>query len=480
MGMANSLFCIDWNLWLSTILSHSLDLQEGEEKMSIFRAYDVRGIYPTNIDEKIAFKIGKAFGTFNPGKIVVGHDTRSSSPILKDELIKGLISTGATVIDIGTVPTPLVLFSTRLLKSDGGICVTASHNPKEYNGFKFNDKNAVPISYESGLSKIQEIFEKEDFIEGEGNVTKKNVIDDYVKFILSKVDIKTPVDFEIVVDAGNGTAGLIYPKILKKLGLKVHELYCNPDGNFPHHIPDPSQKENLVDLQKKVVDVKADFGLAYDGDGDRLGVIDEDGNIIDNNKIFALLIKNTLRKKINLKVVYDALSSRMIEDVIKNQGGIAVVCKVGHTYITQKMIEENAILAGELSGHYYFKETYSADDALFASLMLIEYLSKTKKKLTEHFKDLPKYFSQATEGMRYPIKESEKFKFIEVLKKEFKNKGCEIDVLDGVKVIFKDGWALFRPSNTEAIISMSFEATTKEGFERIKKFVESIIARIPK
>lgn len=446
----------------------------------IFRAYDIRGIYPNEINEKTAFNIGKAFSTFNPGKIIVGNDMRLSSPILKKELIKGLMSAGATVIDIGTVPTPLVLFSTRLLKSDGGICITASHNPKQYNGFKFNDKNAVPISYESGLIKIQEIFEKEEFIEGKGKVIKKDVIDDYIKFILSKVDIKTPVDFKIVVDAGNGTAGLIYPKILKKIGLKVHELYCDLDGNFPHHIPDPSQKENLVDLQKKVVEVKADFGLAYDGDGDRLGVVDEDGNVVDNNKIFALLIKNVLLKKPNSKVVYDALSSRMIEDVTRNKDGVPVVCKVGHTYITQKMIEEDAVLAGELSGHYYFKETYGADDALFAGLMLIEYLSKTKKKLTEHFVDLPKYFSQATEGMRYPIKESEKFKFIEGLKKEFKNKGYEINDLDGVKVIFKDGWALFRSSNTEAIISMSFEATTKEGFERIKDFVENIIKRIPK
>jgi len=448
--------------------------------MSTFRAYDIRGIYPKDVNEEFALKIGKSFGTFNPGKIIVGSDARLSSPKLKDKLIKGLISTGSTVVDIGIVPTPLVLFSTRLLKADGGICVTASHNPKNYNGFKFNDKDAVPISYESGINKIKEIFEKEDFIEGKGKLIKKNIIDDYTQFILSKVDIETPVGLDIVVDSGNGSTGLIYPKILKKIGLKVHEIYCNPDGNFPHHIPDPSQRENLVDLQKKVVEVKADFGFAYDGDGDRLGIIDKNGDVVDNNKIFALLIKNALRKKPNSKVVYDALSSKMIEDVTMNEDGIPIVCKVGHTYITQKMVEEDAVLAGELSGHYYFKETYGADDALFASLMFIEYLTKTKRKLNEIFKDLPKYFSQVTEGMRYPIKTSEKLKFINELKREFKNKGYEIDTLDGVKVIFKDGWALFRPSNTESIISMSFEATTKEGFERIKKIVEGIIARIPK
>jgi phosphomannomutase/phosphoglucomutase len=324
------------------------------------------------------------------------------------------------------------------------------------------------------------MVEKEDFVEGTGKLIKKNIIEDYIKFILSKFDVKAPIDFEVVVDSGNGATGLIYPKVLKKIGLKVHELYCDPDGDFPHHIPDPSQRENLSDLQKKVVEVKAIFGFAYDGDGDRLGVVDENGNIVDNNKIFALLIKTALRKKAKSKVVYDALSSKMIEDVIRNENGIPIICKVGHTYITQKMIEEDAVLAGELSGHYYFKETYGADDALFASLMLIEYIIKTEKKLTEHFKNLPKYFSQATEGMRYPIRESEKFNFIEKLKRGFKNFGYEVDTIDGVKVIFKDGWALFRPSNTEPIISMSFEATTKEGFERIKNFVEDVIKTIPK
>ncbi len=448
--------------------------------MSIFRAYDVRGIYSTEINEEIAMKMGKAFGTFNPGKIVVGNDLRLSSPSLKEHLIKGLISSGCDVIDIDVVATPMIIFSTKHLECDGGVMITASHNPKEYNGFKFNDGNGIPISFESGINKIREIFKNENFSEGRGKVIKKNVIKDYSKFLLGKVFIKEPVDMKIVVDTGNASPGLIYPKVLRKIGVDVHELYCEPDGNFPNHQPDPTKKENMIDLQKKVLEVKADLGFAYDGDGDRLGVVDNGGKIVEPNKIFALLIKQVLTMKPKSKIVYDILSSMMIEDVIRRYKGIPVVSKVGHTYITQRMSEENAVLAGELSGHYYFKEIFFSDDALFASLKLIEFLKKSDKELKEHFKDLAKYYSQVSEGMRIPVKESEKFSFIENLKRELRKEGYKIDTLDGIKIIFDDGWALLRPAHTESKISVAYESRSKEGFERIKKFVDKIIKRIPK
>jgi len=440
----------------------------------------VRGVYPTDLNEEIALKIGKAFGTYNPGKIVVGNDVRLSSPSLKEHLIKGLLSTGCDVIDVGMVTTPIVIFSTKHLRYDGGVMVTASHNPKEYNGFKFNDGKGIPISLESGLNRIQEVFKNEKFSEGIGKVTKKNVIKDYTKFLLSKVFIKEPVDMKIVVDTGNASPGIIYPKVLRKISVDVHELYCEPDGNFPNHQPDPTKKENIVDLQKRVLEVKADLGFAYDGDGDRLGVVDKDGKIVEPNQIFALLIKQALTMKPKSKIVYDALSSMMIEDIIRRYNGIPVVSKVGHTYITQRMFEENAVLAGELSGHYYFKDIFFSDDALFASLKLIEFLTKSGKELKEHFKDLPKYYSQVSEGMRIPIKESEKFSFIENLKKELKGKGYKIDTLDGIKIIFDNGWALLRPAHTESKISVAYESRNKGGFERIKKFVDKIIKRIPK
>jgi len=448
--------------------------------MSVFRAYDIRGIYPEEINEEFAFKIGKAFGTFNPGKIIVGSELRLSGPSLKEKLIKGLISTGATVIDIGTVTSPIVMFATKHLECDGGVNVSASHNPKEYNGFKFYYKDGIPIDFESGLIKIQKIFEKEKFIEGEGKLIKKDIIEDYSNFLLNKVKIKKPLKLKIVYDAGNGSTGKIYPRILKKAGIDVNELYCDPDGTFPNHEPNPSSIEGLKDLQKKVLEINADIGFASDGDGDRLAVVDENGQVISTGIIFSILIENALEKEPKSKVVYTILDSKAIDDVIRRHGGKPIVCRVGHTYITQRMLEENASVAGEISGHYYFRETNGADDALFAILRLIEHLTKSKKKISDYIREFPKYYSQVSEGLRTPIKESEKFLFIEKLKQEFRKKGYEIDTLDGVKVIFDDGWALFRPSNTEPIISMSYEATTKEGFERIKKFVNDIIDNIPR
>jgi len=448
--------------------------------MSIFRAYDVRGIYPTEINEEIALKIGKAFGTFNPGKIVVGFDTRLSSPSLKEKLINGLISTGATVIDAGIVTSPIVMFSTKHLECEGGVMVSASHNPKEFNGFKFYQKEGVPIGFESGLTKIQELFENEEFSEGKGNLIKKDIIKDYSDFILNLINIKKPINMKVVVDAGNGSTGGIYPKILRKAGIEVHELFCEPDGNFPNHEPNPTKKENLVQLQKKVSELNADLGFAFDGDGDRMAVIDEDGNVVYVGIVFSILIENALEKEPGSKIVYTILDSTAIDAVIRQHGGVPIVCRVGHTYITQRMIEEEASVAGEISGHYYFKETYGADDALFACLKLIEHLINTGKKISDYVDKFPKYYSQVSEGLRFPIKESEKFSFIEGLKKEFESKGYKIDTLDGVKVIFDDGWALFRPSNTEPIISMSYEAYNEKAFERIKKFVDDIVKKIPR
>jgi phosphomannomutase/phosphoglucomutase len=448
--------------------------------MSIFRAYDVRGIYPTEVNEETALKMGKAFGTFNPGKIVVGNDLRLSGPSLKKEFIKGLLSTNATVIDIGMVTSPITMFATRQLKCDGGVIVSASHNPKEYNGFKFYYKDGVPVSYESGINKIEKIFKDEIFSKGEGKLINKDIIENYSDFLLSKMKIKKPMKMKIVVDAGNGTTGTIYPKILKKVGIDVIELFCEPDGNFPHHEPNPSKPGVLADLQKKVVETNANLGFAFDGDGDRMAVVDEKGKVVYVGLVFSILIDNALKENPGSKVVYTILDSKAIDDVIRKKNGIPVICKVGHTYITEKLIEENAVIAGEISGHYYFKDTNGADDALFACLKLIESLVMSGKKISDYEKEFPKYFSEVSEVMRFPVKASEKFPFIEKLKKGFIKKGCKIDTTDGVKAIFEDGWALFRPSNTEPIISMSYEAYNENAFKRIKKFVEGIIAKIPR
>jgi len=448
--------------------------------LEIFKAYDVRGIYPTMLDERTALKIGKAFGTYCPGKVVVGNDTRLSGPSLKKKLIEGLVSTGAHVADVGMTTSPALMFSTRFLDCDGGVMVTASHNPKEYNGFKFYRKNGIPISYEMGLNKIQDLIEQEKFLRGKGKVETTSIHDSYISFLLQNIKFKKKPTFKIVVDAGNGAGGIVNPSALKKAGLEVVELFCNPDGNYPNHQPDPSKPENVIALKSKVLETGADLGFGYDGDGDRLAVVNSEGNTVPNGVVFSILIQNALAQNPNGKVVYTALDSKAIDDVIRQHGGVPIVCRVGHTYITMKLLEENAGVAGEISGHYYFRETHGADDALFASLKIIESLVDSGKTLADYSKEYPQYYSQVSEKYRFPVKESEKFPFIEQLKTRFKHEGHKIDTLDGVKVLFDDGWAMFRPSNTEPVISISYEAKAKQSFDKIEKLVQEIVATIPK
>ncbi|MEA2075684.1 MAG: phosphomannomutase/phosphoglucomutase [Euryarchaeota archaeon] len=446
--------------------------------MSIFKAYDIRGIYPSEIDERVAYQIGAAFGTLNPGKIAVGCDTRLSSPQLKEYFIKGASSTGSGVIDIGVVTTPAVVFAIEHLKCDGGVNITASHNPKEYNGVKLFDGNAMPISYESGIGTLKEIFESENYRKGNGSSSTLaiKVKEDYINFIQTLARVKIGNRLSVVIDGSNGAAGLYAPDIYRRLGMTVNELNCMADGNFPGHDPDPSKEENLLDAKTKVKEVGADLGFVYDGDGDRLAVIDADGTAIESRRIFSLLVKQLLEEKPEAKIVHDALMSGMAIDTIKRYGGLAIPCRVGHTYIAQKMMEEAAELAGELSGHYYFKETFFADDAILASLKVIELISQGGKRLSELIGDFPEYLS---ENVRVSVKESEKFSFIKKLKDELEIEGYTLDCLDGVKVIFEDGWALFRASNTEPKISVAYESKDKEEYNKIKKFVQSIIERVP-
>ena len=445
----------------------------------IFRAYDIRGKYPTELDENFAFEIGKAFGTFNPGKIVVGMDVRTSGPSLKKKLVEGLNSTGCDVIDIGVVTTPMTLFSTWFYNYDGGIMITASHNPKAFSGFLFNKKGGIPISRDGGLVKIKEIFDSKKYSQGNGSCIEKNIVEDYTNYVLGKIKLEPPVRMKVVIDAGNGVTGKIYPKAFRKLGIEVVELFCEPDGNFPNHEPDPSKLHELKHLQKKVLETHANLGFAYDCDGDRMAVVDETGKIIYVGIVFSIFIKNMLAEASHAKIVYTTLDSNAIVDIIEKGGGVPVVCRVGHTFITEKMLETGAILSGELSGHYFFKEMNYADDNLFGSLKLIEFLSKSDKKISDYEKEFPKYYSEASEVMRFPVKESEKFKFIDMLKSEFEATGHKIDTLDGVKVFFDNGWIIVRAANTEAKISMSYESKDKEEFEKMKQIVDQIIKSIP-
>lgn len=445
----------------------------------MFRAYDIRGVYGKDLTEETAFRIGAAFGTINKGKIAVGMDARLSSPSLKEKLIGGLISTGCSVVDVGLITSPMMIFAVGNYRLDGGIMITASHNPKEYNGFKVFAKGAMPVSYESGLGRIERLVSEGKFAKGKGAVEKKNIVEDYSKFLLGQVSFNGK-KMKVVVDGGNGAAGKINAEILRKAGFDVIELYCNPDGNFPNHQPDPMEPENTEDLCEMVQDLDADLGLAFDGDGDRLGIIDKGGKRTSNNYIFILLAKHALAKHPNGKIVINISCSMAVEDCVKKWGGIPVECKVGHTYITQKMAEVGGAFAGELSGHFFFKEFFSGDDALLAGLKLLEFLINNKTSIPHEAAQIPKYFSEVEENIVIPIKEEDKAPFMEKIKRDMKKKGYKILDIDGVKVLFEDGWLLFRPSNTTPLIRYGYESRTKDGFERIRKLAEEIKAGAPK
>jgi phosphomannomutase/phosphoglucomutase len=440
----------------------------------IFRAYDIRGTYPAEVNKELAEKVGKAFGTLHKGTIVIAMDVRKSSPELKEALVKGLLSTGAKLIDVGAMSTPMCMWAVTQLKADAGIIVTASHNPPQYNGFKLYGKRGVPISYEDGIKDVEMLVSSGKFVSGNGKLESTSIDHAYLDFLVTNFHSRGSL--KVVLDCINGGSSRAAPAMFQKLGMEVVPIRCGFDGDFPAEGPDPSRASVVEQLRKKVAEEKADLGFAYDGDGDRLTVVDETGNIIEPKAVFSMLIDHVAKEKPGAKVVYDALASQMVVDSIIKAGGVPLVCRVGHTYITNKMLDDGAALAGEISGHYYFKETNGADDALFASMKVLEYVLDKQKKVSELAGQFKGYISGE---MRVEIKPDEKFAFIEKLKDEL-SKEWKIDTLDGVKVFFGEGWALFRSSNTEPKISIAYEAKDRRSFEGIEAFVKWIVSRIPK
>jgi phosphomannomutase / phosphoglucomutase len=433
----------------------------------IFKAYDMRGTVPEQINENIAINIGKAFGTFRNNrvaKIYVGGDSRESTKEIKKAFIDGLLSTGCNVVDVGTATTPLMIFCAGNYDSVA-VNVTASHNPKNYNGFKFFDLGGVPIGYEDGLKNVENIFRRSDFVEGEGKLEVFNPREEYTTHLIGSLGL-TGVGLKIVVDCMNGSGSSIDPFVLEKLGAEVLKIRCDGSGDFPDSGPNPSEK-NLDELKIKVIETGADLGLAFDGDGDRLAVVDNTGKFVEPKHIFSLLIKNTGLDANNFNVVRDIVSSNAVDDVAKMSGGNAIICRVGHTYIAQKSMETESLLSGELSGHYYFKETFYGDDALFAGMKLIQYLVRQRKKLSECLEGLPVYFSNAF----YTKVNDDAQKIINQLKNKFTEEYGEIDTMDGVKVNFENGWMLFRASHTEPKILIVYESKNKDELEKIEAIV---------
>jgi len=444
--------------------------------MGIFRANDIRGIYPDEINEEIAENIGRAFGTFllkiqpQSKNVVVAGDVRTSTKQLKQSLIKGIISTGLNVTDIGITPTPVFYFSITNYGFDGGVMVTASHLGPEYNGFKLCKSHSICLRDETGIKEIENIVKNGDFISNkEGSVCTKNVENDYISFVSSKVNIKP---LKVVVDAGNGTTGNILPKILENFGCKVIKLFCEPDGTFPNHIPDPLVKENMKHLQEKIVETNADLGIAMDNDGDRCGFVDNKGNIIENNHILCWLAKHTLERERG-KIVFDLLCSDVVAETIKKHGGIPLETRVGHSFIQATLINEKCVLGGETSGHYYFPEMFNCDDGIFAALKIIECINRDG---FEFLDTLPKYF--ISEDIRIPVKDDVKFEYIEKLTQVFTEKKYKMNTMDGVKVYLNGGWFCIRASNTQPAIVIRFEGKTKEMYDKIQGIVKEALNKL--
>lgn len=441
---------------------------------SIFRAYDIRGIFGEGLTEEIAEKIGKAFGTYvDKGEIVVGRDCRLSSPILRDSIIKGMVSTGCNVIDIGMVPTPILYFSIVHYKKDAGVMITGSHNAPQYNGLKLC-KGSHTL-YGDEIQKIREIAESKNFKTGKGSVKEKNVIGDYLNFIKERIRIEKKL--KVVIDGGNGTGGKVASRLFQNLGCDVIELYCEPDGNFPNHFPDPTTDKNLIDLISLVKKENADLGIAFDGDADRLGIVDDTGKIIRGDQILILFSREILKERKSAKIIFEVKCSQALIEEIKEHGGIPIMYRTGHSFIKKKMKEENSPLAGEMSGHFFFADNYYGyDDGIFAAARMVQLLSKSKERLSEIIAKIQSYYS--TPEIRIHCPEDKKFEIVKKITEKFK-RDYKVITVDGARVQFKDGWGLVRASNTEPALILRFEAKTPERLKEIQETIENELRKYP-
>ena len=442
----------------------------------IFREYDIRGIVDTDLTEDVLSNIGLGFGTYmiesGKRKISIGRDIRLSSERFGNALIKGLTESGCDCIDIGMVPTPVLYFSLFHLNVDGGAMITGSHNPPEFNGIKLCSNKTTLFGEE--IQKIRKIIEKGIFSKGSGKVIQKEITKNYIEMVKRKIKLEKKL--KVVIDSGNGTASFIAPKLIRDIGCEVIELFCVPDGRFPNHHPDPTIPKYLETLINTVKKERADLGIAYDGDADRIGAIDNSGKIIWGDQLLVLFAREILKKG-KAPIVFEVKCSQVLYDDILKHGGIPIMWKAGHSLIKQKMHEENAPLGGEMSGHIFFADNYYGyDDAIYASCRLIELLSKTNLNISEILKDLPQMYN--TPEIRIGCPDETKFSIVENIKKYFKERYKTIDV-DGVRIIFENGWGLVRASNTQPVLVLRFEANSPELLSKIQKIVMDKLAEYP-
>jgi len=457
----------------------------------IFRAYDIRGIatpsenYPVaDLTVETVELIGKGTGTYmkrtyKTKNMLVGRDNRLHSPELQEAFIKGVLSTGIDVTNIGLATSPLLYYAVCKYQTDSGVNITASHNPKEYNGVKIVRDNAYSVCGDE-LQKIVELIQKNDFETGEGKLTHKDTcFDDYVNDIKSRMELSRPL--KVVVDAGNGTAGAFAPELLRAIGAEVIELYCDLDGNYPNHAANPEEENNMLDLGKLVREHKADLGLGFDGDGDRVGVVDENGKHYSADYLLILLSRDLLKHKAGAQIVFDVKVSQILIDEIKNLGGIPVMSKTGHSFIESKMHELNAPLGGEISGHMFFGKDhydyYGFDDAFFAACKILELLSQGTTSFSKQFASLPQM--QTTPEFKAYCPDDKKFEIVKKITDTF-TRSHNCITIDGVRVNFDESsWGAIRSSNTSPNLTLRFEALNQERLKEIQKLMVDELKKYP-
>jgi len=441
----------------------------------IFKAYDIRGLYPKEINEDVAYLIGRGLCSYlKPQVVCVGRDVRLSSPVLLRGLVQGIVDSGADVVDLGIIPTDCLYFAVGHFRYPAGVVITASHNPKEYNGFKICRENAIPLSGDAGLNQIKEIIEKGNFVRGKGTIREMEVLDEYIKHLLSFIDIRSIKPLRVAIDAGNGVGGIFLKELFRHLPCEIVPLYFEPDGNFPNHLPNPIDPGAIVDLRRAVLEHKCDLGAAFDGDADRVFLMDERGEVLNGGILAALVAKSILIKNPGSKVVYNIIASRVFPETVEKYGGVPIKSRVGHAFIKPLMREHNAIFGGEHSGHFYFRDNFYADSGSIAFLIALELISKEDKKLSQLVSEIDHYVR--TPEINFEVKDiPAKMKQLEEV---FLARGYEIDKLDGITVSGRGFWFNLRPSNTEPLIRMNLEAENMEILDRKKQELTELFKEV--
>ncbi|MCF7810939.1 phosphomannomutase/phosphoglucomutase [bacterium] len=442
----------------------------------IFREYDIRGLVETDLTPEAVEALGRGIGTYmlnhKAAKISVGMDGRTTSPGLFKILVKGLLSTRLNVTGLGVIPTPLSYYSTHKMAVDGSVMITGSHNPPEYNGFKIT--LGTSSVYGSEIQVIADIIETEDYKSGDGELDSYDIKPEYIADISERISLDRPV--KLAVDCGNGVGGLTVENILKNLGCKPLMLFADVDGRFPNHHPDPTVEKNLEKLKEVVVSEELELGVAYDGDADRIGVVDETGKVLWGDQILAILSRALLEEVPGASIIAEVKCSQLLFDDVEKHGGKGLMWKVGHSLIKAKMHEIGAELAGEMSGHiFYHNRFYGFDDAVYVTMRLLEIVARSEKPIGKILEDWPKLYN--TPEIRTDCSDEIKFEVVDKVRDHFKNKYRVVDV-DGMRVIMPGGWGLLRASNTQPVVVMRFEADSERRLQEIKTEVEEVLESV--